>query len=82
MSPLIGQIALFPFDWPIEGWLRCDGRLLPVSQYQILYALLGNRFGGNGMHNFALPKLPPVKGENGGLLYYCIAAEGDFPARI
>lgn len=35
----------------------CDGQTLPINQYQALYALLANRFGGNAGTTFQLPDL-------------------------
>lgn len=57
MDPMLGEIRMFAFDKEMRGWLPCDGRLLPVQQYQALYSLLGMRFGGNGQTTFALPDL-------------------------
>jgi microcystin-dependent protein len=57
MEPFIGQLALFGFDFVPTGWMRCEGQLLQIAQYQALYALLGTTFGGNGTTTFALPDL-------------------------
>jgi microcystin-dependent protein len=57
MEPFLGQLQLFAFGLIPRGWVPCDGRILPVAQYQALYALLGNTFGGNGPTTFALPDL-------------------------
>ncbi len=38
-----------------QGWLPCEGQVLQVRQYQALFALLGNRFGGDGTTTFCLP---------------------------
>ncbi|MDX2255141.1 MAG: tail fiber protein [Pseudanabaenaceae cyanobacterium bins.39] len=81
MDPLIGQIAIFPWDWAPKGWAKCDGSLLPISRNQALYALIGCEFGGDWKTNFALPKMPPIQTENGGDLGYFIALEGYFPSR-
>ncbi|MDP1663584.1 MAG: tail fiber protein [Methylobacter sp.] len=40
-----------------QGWRKCDGSLLPVSQFQALFALLGTTYGGDGVNSFALPDL-------------------------
>ncbi len=53
----IGQIRAFAFDYAPEGWMPCDGRLLPPSAHAELYSLLGTRFGGDGHTSFALPDL-------------------------
>ena len=45
------------FNFPPKGWAFCNGQLLPINQYQALFALLGTTYGGNGSTNFALPNL-------------------------
>lgn len=58
MDPFIGEIRLMAFNFDTtDGWLLCDGRLLEVSKYQALFALLGTRYGGDGTTNFAIPDL-------------------------
>lgn len=57
-EPYIGQIMQTAwFRLVPNGWGRCDGTILPVNQYQAVFALLGNAYGGNGPTNFALPDL-------------------------
>jgi microcystin-dependent protein len=57
MTPFLGQITLFPYNFAPVGWVLCQGQLLPISQYTALFSLLGVQFGGNGTTNFALPDL-------------------------
>ncbi len=58
MDFYLGQIVLFGFNWAPIGFLPCNGQLLSISQYQALYALLGNTYGGDFSNNtFALPNL-------------------------
>lgn len=57
MDPFVGEIRLMPYYFAPQGWLPCDGRLLPVNQNTALFSLLGARYGGNGQTNFALPDL-------------------------
>lgn len=59
MDPIIGQIIDVAFNWEMQDWALCDGRLLQINQYQALYSLLGNRYGGDGMHTFAIPDFRP-----------------------
>lgn len=40
-----------------RGWLETDGRMLPIEQYQSLFSLLRDNFGGDGRTYFALPDL-------------------------
>ena len=56
-EPFIGEIQLFPFGFAPRGWAQCNGQLLPINQYQALFALLGTTYGGNGQTTFALPDL-------------------------
>jgi microcystin-dependent protein len=56
-SPFLGQIELFAADVVPHGWAKCAGQLLPISQNQALFALLGTTYGGDGQTNFALPDL-------------------------
>jgi microcystin-dependent protein len=53
----IGEIRLFAGNFEIAGWAFCDGRLLPISQNQALFALLGTTYGGDGQTTFGLPDL-------------------------
>lgn len=55
--PFIGEIRLFGFDFAPRGWAFCAAQLLPISQNQALFSLLGTMYGGNGTTNFALPDL-------------------------
>lgn len=58
MDPFLGEIRLMAFDYDTaDGWLLCDGRLLPISENMALYSLLGRRYGGDGTTNFAIPDL-------------------------
>jgi microcystin-dependent protein len=53
-EPFLAQIALFAAPLP-NGWLPCDGRILPIQGYQALFSLVGTMYGGDGRQNFALP---------------------------
>jgi microcystin-dependent protein len=54
-TPYLGQIQTFSFNFPPKGWALCNGQILPISQNQALFALLGTFYGGNGTNTFALP---------------------------
>ncbi len=56
-SPFIGMIALFGFNFAPRGWAKCEGQLLPISQHDALFSLLGTTYGGDGRTTFALPDL-------------------------
>lgn len=53
----LGELRLFSFGQVPRDWLPCNGQLLTVQQYQALFALLHNTYGGDGKVNFALPDL-------------------------
>ena len=57
VEPYTGEIMLFAGSFAPRGWARCDGQLLPISQNQALFSLLGTTYGGNGTTTFALPDL-------------------------
>ncbi len=56
-EPFLAEISIFGFNFAPRGWAFCDGQLLPINQNQLLFALLGTTFGGDGRTNFALPDL-------------------------
>jgi microcystin-dependent protein len=56
MEPYLGEIKLMAFRRDLQYWLPCDGRSLPVNQYQALYSVLGTYFGGSTT-NFNIPDL-------------------------
>ena len=79
MDPFVGQIQLFAFPFAPRNWMSCEGQILPIQQYTVLFSLLGTTYGGDGKTTFALPNLRgkvPVKGA-----HYCIAVEGLYPPR-
>ncbi len=77
MQPFVGMLVQFAGNFAPKGWALCDGTLLPISQNQVLFSILGTTYGGDGRTTFALPKLPTVEG--GGL--WIIATEGYYPER-
>lgn len=54
-EPFLAEIRIVSFNFPPKGWALCNGQLLPISQNQALFSLLGTTYGGNGQTNFALP---------------------------
>jgi len=87
MEPFIGTIAALPFTritGPI-GWVPCDGRLLSVSDYQVLFTLIGTTYGGNGVSTFGVPDLrgrvPVGQGKlTGGALPYTLGEKNGVEA--
>lgn len=57
MTPYIGEIRILPYNFTPVDWVACDGQLLPISNYNALYSIIGTTYGGNGYSDFALPDL-------------------------
>jgi microcystin-dependent protein len=48
---------MFGGNFAPAGWAFCDGSLLPISQYETIFNLIGTTYGGDGQTTFALPDL-------------------------
>ncbi|SFD81644.1 phage tail protein [Paracidovorax konjaci] len=57
MEGYLGQVILWAVPFIPQGWALCDGTALSINQNQALFALLGTRFGGDGVNTFNLPDL-------------------------
>jgi microcystin-dependent protein len=53
----MGEIKIVSFPFAPKGWAMCNGQVLPISQNQALFSLLGTTYGGDGVTSFALPNL-------------------------
>ncbi|HVI34994.1 MAG TPA: tail fiber protein [Gaiellales bacterium] len=56
-DPYIGEIRVFGGNFAPVGWLLCQGQLLPISEFDALFNLIGTTYGGDGQTTFALPDL-------------------------
>jgi microcystin-dependent protein len=56
-SPFIGEIRMFGGNFAPAGWAFCDGSLIPISENDALFTLIGTTYGGDGQSTFALPDL-------------------------
>ena len=56
-QPFIGEIRMFAGNFAPAGWMFCDGQLLPISENETLFVLIGTTYGGDGESTFALPNL-------------------------
>jgi microcystin-dependent protein len=48
---------MFAGNFAPAGWMFCDGQLLPISENETLFNLIGTTYGGDGQSTFALPNL-------------------------
>jgi microcystin-dependent protein len=56
-QPFVGEIRMFGGNFAPAGWAFCSGQLLPISENDILFQLIGTTYGGDGQQTFALPNL-------------------------
>ena len=56
-QPYVGEIRMFAGTFAPAGWEFCNGQLLPISENETLYQLIGTRYGGDGESTFALPNI-------------------------
>ncbi|MCI0690976.1 tail fiber protein [candidate division KSB1 bacterium] len=56
-QPYVGEIRMFAGNFSPAGWMFCEGQLLPISENETLFQLIGTTYGGDGQSTFALPDL-------------------------
>lgn len=79
-EPYIGEIRMFGGNFAPVGWMRCEGQLLQIAEYEVLYVLIGTTYGGDGQDTFGLPDLrgrvPIHAGSGPGLSNRALGAQG------
>jgi microcystin-dependent protein len=72
-SPFAGECRLVGFNYAPVGWAMCQGQLVPISENDVLFNLLGTTYGGDGQQTFGLPDLqgrvPIHQGSNLGVSF-------------
>jgi len=72
-QPYVGEIRMFAGNFAPVGWAMCDGQLLPISENDVLFTLIGTIYGGDGQSTFGLPdmrgRLAVHNGTGGGITY-------------
>ncbi len=70
-QPYVGEIRMFAGNFAPAGWMFCEGQLLPISENETLFQLIGTTYGGDGQETFALPdlrgRIPVHQGQGPGL---------------
>ena len=56
-QPYVGEIRIFAGNFAPAGWMFCEGQLLPISENETLFNLIGTTYGGDGQSTFAVPDL-------------------------
>ena len=70
-QPYVGEIRMFAGNFAPAGWMFCEGQLLPISENETLFQLIGTTYGADGESNFALPDMRgriPIHQGNGFIL--------------
>jgi microcystin-dependent protein len=56
-QPYVGEIRMFAGNFAPAGWMFCEGQLVPISEYETLFNLIGTTYGGDGQNTFAMPDM-------------------------
>ena len=56
-TPYVGEIKLVPYNFAPVGWEFCNGQILSIAEFTVLFELIGTTYGGDGVSTFALPDL-------------------------
>jgi microcystin-dependent protein len=56
-EPYVGEIRMFGGSFAPAGWAMCQGQLMPISENDTLFNLIGTTYGGDGQETFGLPDL-------------------------
>ena len=56
-NPYIGEIRMFGGSFAPAGWAFCNGQLMPISENDALFTLIGTTYGGDGQETFGIPDL-------------------------
>lgn len=79
-QPYVGEVRLFAGNFAPAGWMFCNGALLPISENEVLFQLIGTTYGGDGQSTFGLPDLrgrvPIHQGAGAGLSSYTLGEMG------
>ena len=80
-QPFIGEIRMFGGSFAPAGWVFCAGQLMPISENDALFTLIGTTYGGDGEETFGIPDLqgrvPVHAGTQGGITYQLGEAAGN-----
>src|SRR3954454_13257133 len=79
-QPYVGEIRMFGGSFAPAGWAMCQGQLMPISEFDTLFNLIGSTYGGDGQETFAIPdlqgRLPVHQGTGSGLSTRVIGEKG------
>src|SRR4051812_41698974 len=80
-QPYVGEIRMFAGNFAPAGWALCQGQLMPISENDVLFTLIGTTYGGDGQETFALPdlqgRIPVHQGQGPGISQNYVIGEKD-----
>jgi microcystin-dependent protein len=80
VQPYVGEVRMFGGNFAPVGWALCNGQSMSISEYEVLFNLIGTTYGGNGTTTFNLPNLQGRlcvgMGQGPGLSNYAIGQVG------
>jgi microcystin-dependent protein len=56
-SPYVGEIRIFAGNFAPAGWALCQGQSVSIAENEVLFALIGTTYGGDGFSTYNLPNL-------------------------
>jgi microcystin-dependent protein len=80
-QPYIGETIATGANFCPAGWAPMSGQLIPITENEPLFQLIGTTFGGDGVTTFALPTVKPAFSATGETLTQCISLFGVFPTQ-
>jgi microcystin-dependent protein len=79
MEPFVGQIIPVGFNFAPPGWFLCQGQLVSIAEFTVLFQLIGTTYGGDGVQTFGIPDLrgrvPLHQGTGPGLSTYVLGQQ-------
>lgn len=79
-DPFIAEVRMVACNFAPAGWALCNGQILPISENEALFNLIGTTYGGDGVSTFGLPNfqgnVPVCMGSGAGGSSYVIGETG------
>lgn len=80
-TKFIGEVFYTAASFPPPGTTWANGEIMSISSNQVLFAIIGNQYGGDGRSTMALPDIPIIRTRNGQPIRAVIVIDGWFPNR-
>ena len=78
VDAFLGEMKLLPISFAPCGMMTARGQSLAIGEYSGLFAVIGNRFGGNGINSF---NLPTKESDIEGMEWYIVVDSPNIPSR-